>query len=108
MLPSRNHHIPPEDFEHPTPKKARIRGTIDFLESQGIKGKKEDIFRFNGVSHRTGYRLLNSDSSRTHHYIAISANENDHRGRKKIITSEQIREMKQILETEGLESRSLI
>ena len=108
MLSSRNHHIPPKDFEHPTPKKARIRGTVDFLKSQGIKDKKEDVFRFNGIFYETGYRLLNSDSSRTHNYITISANKNDYRGRKKVIILEQIREMKQILKTKGLEGRSLI
>ena len=88
MLLSCNHHIPPEDFEHPTPNKARIRGIVDFLESQGIKGKKEDVFRFNGVSYRIRYRFFNSDSSRTYTYIVILANENDHRGRKMIIILE--------------------
>ena len=46
--------------QNPTPVKARIQGTFDFLESQGIKGKKEEVFRFNNISHITGYRILNS------------------------------------------------
>ena len=42
-----------------TPVKSRIQGTIEFLETHGIKGKKEEVFRFNNVAHLTGYRLLN-------------------------------------------------
>ena len=33
MLPSRNCYIPPKDFKYRTPKKARIRSTVDFLKS---------------------------------------------------------------------------
>ena len=86
MFPSVNPQLEVKGREHPTPTKARIQGTIKFLESQGIKGKKEEVFQFNGVSHRTGYRLLNSDSSRTHHYIAVAKDKGEPRGRKKKIT----------------------
>lgn len=39
--------------------------TIDFLKSEGITGKNEAVFRANGVSHATGYRILRSKNPRT-------------------------------------------
>ena len=90
--------------QNPTPIKARIQGTVDFLESQGIKHKKEEVFQFNGVSHATGYRLLKSDNLRT---PKIAVNMEETRGRKFIITPDQIREMDQILQTTGHEGRAL-
>ena len=45
-------------YQKPTPVKARIKGAIDFLESEGIKGRKSAVFRAKGVSRRN--RLLNT------------------------------------------------
>lgn len=87
-----------------TPIKSRIQGTIDFLESQGIKGKKEDVFRFNNVSHSTGYRLLSFSNPRRLHNDPTKP---ETRGRKSIVTREQIETMEHLLETEGLEARGL-
>lgn len=33
------------ECQKPTPAKARIQGAIDFLESEGIAGKKGAVFR---------------------------------------------------------------
>ena len=63
--------------------KARIQGIIDFLESQGIKGKKEEIFRFNNVSHVTGYRIFNSVNPRISRNVV---NKVERRGGKYKIT----------------------
>ena len=51
--------------QKPTPVKARIQGAIDFLESEGIKGKKNAVFQVNDVSRRTGYRILQSSNLQT-------------------------------------------
>ncbi|KAK4120606.1 hypothetical protein N657DRAFT_537240, partial [Parathielavia appendiculata] len=39
-------------------QKARIQGTCDFLDSQGIRYSHNDVFRFHGVSKCTGWRIL--------------------------------------------------
>ena len=54
-----------EQCQKPTPVKARIQGAIDFLKSEGITSKNEAVFRANGVSHATGYRILRSKNPRT-------------------------------------------
>ena len=87
-----------------TPIKARIQGAVDFLEKKGIKGLNEDVFRANKVSHATGYRILKSRNPRT---LVNNPTRKETRGRKKVITPEQIREMEMILENEGLEGRGL-
>ncbi len=84
--------------------KARIQGAIDFLKSEGIIGKNEAVFKSNGVSHATRYRILRSSNPRT--LKNDPTREETRKGHNKI-TPEQIREMKKILENEGLESRSL-
>ena len=93
-----------EQCQKPTPVKARIQGAIDFLKSEGITSKNEAVFRANGVSHATGYRILRSKNPRTLKNDPIRK-ETRHRPNK--ITPEQIREMEKILEKEGLEGRSL-
>ena len=87
-----------------TPVKARIQGAIDFLKSEGITGKNEAVFRANGLSDTTGYRILRSSNPRT--LKNDPTRKETRRGHNKI-TPEQIREMKKILENEGLEGRSL-
>lgn len=86
-----------------TPTKARIQGTIEYLKSQGITGHNEDVFRFNGVSHATGYRIL-AGNSRT---SPSDSPKQETRGRKHKITPEQIRQMEQVLETESMKGRTL-
>ena len=91
-------------YQKPTPVKARIQGAIDFLESEGIKGRKSAVFRANGVSRRTGYRILQSSNPRT---LKNDPTHKETRGRKQIMTPAQIREMEKNLENEGLEGRGL-
>ena len=49
-----------DQCQNPTPVKAGIQGAIDFLKSEGITGTNEAVFRANGVSHATGYRILHT------------------------------------------------
>ena len=93
-----------EQCQKPTPVKAKIQETIDFVKSEGITGKKEAVLRANGVLHATGYRILRSNNPRTLKNV-LTRTEKRHRPNK--ITPEQIREMEKILENEGLEGRSL-
>ena len=92
------------ECQKPTPVKARIQGAIDFLESEGITGKKGAVFRANSVSRRAGYRILQSSNP---HTLKNDPTRKETREPKRIITPTQIREMKKILENKGLEGRSL-
>lgn len=58
-------------------------------ESQGIHAAKEKVFEIFGVPRSSGYRLLHSESRRRRHNNPTKLGS---RGRKKIITSEQIRD----------------
>ena len=87
-----------------TPIRARIQGAIDFLEKKGIKGLNEDVFWSSGVSHATGYRILKSSNPRS---LRNDPTRRGTRGWKGIVTTDQIREMEQILQHESLEGRAL-
>ena len=93
-----------ENCQKNTPITARVQGAIGFLEKKEIKGVNENAFRENGVSHATGYRILKSSNPRK---LKNDPTRNETRGRKKVITPEQIRRMEIILENEGLEGRGL-
>ncbi len=89
---------------HDTPTKAGIRSVVDYLDSHGIKHPKEQVFKHFGVSITQGYDILNDITSRRHHNNPESS---ESRGRKTIITREQIKEMERILENEGITGRAL-
>ncbi len=57
-----------------------------------------------GVPNSTGHHILTESSARRRHN---KPDKPETRGRKSIVTPEQLREMEQILETEGLEGRGL-
>jgi hypothetical protein len=88
---------------HCTPQKAKIQGTIEYLQAKGITGQKEAVFRHFGVPARTGYRLLTTGSRRHHNDMFIP----EKRGRKSIITEEQLRRMERIVEEYGFDGRAL-
>lgn len=68
----------------PTPFKAKIQGTIDSFEQEGITGKEEAVFLANGVSHPIVYRILKLSSPRKlkkkkcYHTQRDSGSEEDH------------------------------
>jgi hypothetical protein len=49
--------------EYSTPVKAKVQGTVEFLESKHIPFFKNDVFRFFGVSKSSGYEILQASSS---------------------------------------------
>ncbi len=68
----------------------------------GIEHFKENIFRTFNVSSREGWRFLNDRNfSRG---LGNDSNVEDHRGSKSLISQKKIREMEDILETEGIEA----
>ena len=65
---------------------------------------KEEVFKTFGVPRSTGYELLKTNSTRQRHHDLDLV---ETRGRKTIVTSDQIQEMESILQTTGLEGRGL-
>ncbi|KAJ6445173.1 HMG box protein [Purpureocillium lavendulum] len=56
--------MPPAGYKHgDTPKKAMVRGTISYLESQGLPVNKSAIFRHFDLSRSQGYAALSSPAS---------------------------------------------
>ena len=84
---------------YPTPIRAKVQGPIEFCDYMGIEHAKNDIFRCLDVSQRAGHRIASSGQSRLHHNDPTTI---EARGHPTVITQEQIREMEQVLETEGL------
>jgi len=89
---------------HSTPKKARVQGTCDFLDAKGIKYSHNEIFRFHGVSKRTGWRHLaapRGHDSRTYHSTFP-----DRRGRKKKLSPENLAIIERFIDENGFDGRT--
>lgn len=41
-----------------TPTKAKVQGTVKFLEAKGIPFFKEDVFCYFGIGHIRGWEML--------------------------------------------------
>ena len=89
---------------YPTPTKAKIQGTIDYLQAKGWDNNQSDVFKFFGVTGPAGRRIMSSSQPRQHHNNPTTS---ESRGRLPIITPEQIREMEQVIENEGLYAQVL-
>ena len=49
-----------------TPKKAKARGTIEYLEAKGIEYTKTDVAKHFGLTRNQSYNSLTSGSDRTY------------------------------------------
>jgi hypothetical protein len=87
-----------------TPTRSCVRGAIEYMEARGIPHSKEDVFRFNQVSHRQGWAMISQGSvDRRHH----RSDRPERRGRPRLITNNQLKEMDKIIKEEGFEARQL-
>jgi hypothetical protein len=93
-------------LQHDTPKRARVRGAIEYMEARNIPHDKEDVFRYNGVGHRQGWAMISKGSVDRRHHNREDVDK-DHRGRPSIIGHKEIREMDRIIREEGFEARCL-
>ena len=82
-----------------TPRRARIQGAVEFLEAKGLNIKRDDVFQYFGVSRASGYRLIQSEASRTRHNQDLI----ETRGRKLKVSGEQVVEADKILQEIELE-----
>ena len=84
---------------HETPRKARVKGAIDYMEARGILHFKVDVFRFNGVSKTRGWEMLKNDNElddRQHHNSM-----QEHRGRKPILSAKDLLNVEKYPQEEG-------
>lgn len=94
------------------PKKSRIQGTINFLRSTGQLGQgrlstKEQIFRYHGVSHTRGYKLLRDHSTTISESRTFHSNHLGTRGRKKKFDRGALAQIERTIEQGGFEGRTL-
>ena len=85
-----------------TPIQAKVRGAIQFCERMSIDYIKRDVFRIFNVSICQGYKFLRNESSL--HRLRNDLNREETRGRLRVISAEKLREMKRILQEEGIEA----
>ena len=90
--------------EHPTPSKTAVLAVVQYCEARSIAHSKPDIFSFFGIPRRTGYHLLHEESARRSRRQSAARGV---LGRRKTIGPDKIREMEQLLETEGLGARAM-
>ena len=82
-----------------------MQGAVEFCQKMGILFFKADVFRTFGVENRRGHELLKGESSARRHHN--ESEDSEKRGRHRIISLKQIREIERILEEESMEGRSL-
>ncbi|KAK7423451.1 hypothetical protein QQZ08_009020 [Neonectria magnoliae] len=87
-----------------TPRKARIKGAIEFMEAHDIPFAKKDVYKFNGVSERTGRRVQKSKTDRTRHNDPMKP---EIRGRKRKATDEAMDKIEDLFRAEGFEAKVL-
>lgn len=93
----------PSGYKHgDTPNKAMVRGTISYLESQGLPVNKSAIFRHFDLSRSQGYAALNIPHSRRN-----DPEWEETRGRPTKISDADQHKMEQILWDERYESVNL-
>ncbi|KAK4127312.1 hypothetical protein N657DRAFT_641296 [Parathielavia appendiculata] len=88
-----------------TPKKARIRGTIDYLESRRIPHFKSDVFRFHGASQRSGWRALAEPEDTGDRSFHSTCSET--RGRKRKLSKQDLAQIERFLEHNGFDGRTV-
>ncbi|KAH6995961.1 hypothetical protein BKA56DRAFT_609247 [Ilyonectria sp. MPI-CAGE-AT-0026] len=93
----------PSGYKHgDTPKKAMVRGTISYLESQGLPVNKSAIFRHFDLSRSQGYAALNIPASKRN-----DPEWEETRGRPSKISEDDQQKMENILWDERYETANL-
>jgi hypothetical protein len=95
---------PNNHAQHQTPRKAKVRGTVEYLEAKGIPYFKQDIFNHFGVSHRQGWAMISGASEDRRHHNTTGI---EKRGRPLKISNWHLKEMDRLIKEEGFEVRKL-
>lgn len=92
-------------YHHDTPKKARVKGAVAFAQQQkeryGRDFSYNEIFRACQVSKTRGYEIIKSFDRKFHNACKET------RGRKKLLTDEDLDKIERLLWSEGFEARRL-
>lgn len=95
--------MPPAGYKHgDTPKKAMVRGTISYLESQGLPVNKSAIFRHFDLSRSQGYAALSLPASKRN-----DPEWEETRGRPTKVTEADQQKMESVLWDEQYEDADL-
>lgn len=87
-----------------TPKKARVIGIIEEYEREGIPFSHNDVFKREGLSKATGWRVLRQKQYRTLHNAPDVP---ETRGAKRKLTGEHLDILESFIEDNGYDSRIL-
>ncbi|KAL0939836.1 HMG box protein [Colletotrichum truncatum] len=90
--------------QHDTPTKARVLGTISYLERYKIPYFKSRVFEHAGVSHRQGWQILNEGRARRHNGDTQTT---ERRGRKKVLSKEDLQAMEDLVWSRDFEAAAL-
>lgn len=94
----------PGDVHHTTPKKASIIGTVAYLKAHKLPCNRADVFRFNAVSKPRGWQILREGlEGRVRRHPDFEM-----RGRKKLLSFEDLDTMERIIWQFGFKARALI
>lgn len=92
-------------YHHDTLKKARVKGAVAFAQQQKERYSRNfsynEIFRACQVSKTRGYKIVKSFDRKFHNEFEKT------RGRKKILTPEDLDKIEKLLWSEGFEARRL-
>ena len=96
---------PAPGMEHPTPVRAKMQIIAEWCDANSITYSTNDLFLYFIVPKRSGWRMLQPcESARRHRRFSIARGTI---GRPKTIGPEKLREMEQLLETEGFDARAM-
>ena len=90
------------DLHHTTPVKARILGTVSYLQHYKIPFFKSDVFRHNQVSKPRGWKILYDGENHKRRHPKVET-----RGRKPILQPANLQAIKQIIWRYGFQARRL-
>jgi hypothetical protein len=102
------HLSPHKRYKHyTTPLKARVLGAIEFNHHQGYKGLNNEVFKYYGISKRSGYNILSGHSSGTDRRLNNEPRAIETRGAKPILTRGDLRRMEDYLENADIRERAV-
>jgi hypothetical protein len=94
-------------FNFDTPKKARIKGTAEFMDAMGIPYYHTDLFNFHNVSNQQEWAILKQKEpkhNRTHHNDPTTK---EKRGRKPKLCPKELERCDRFLQDAGWDARVL-
>jgi hypothetical protein len=96
-----------EDCDWPTPVRAGLLYLVSFIEVKGLDFTRNDVFEFCGVPQPTGTKIVNSGIPRREQHVLKEITGNKVRGRKPVLSKQQINKIEDQIEYSGIKIRAL-